>query len=31
MPDALLYELLYAPYFSKTKSDGIIVMNPYGV
>jgi len=31
MPDASLYELLYAPYFSKTESDGVIVMNPYGV
>jgi len=31
MPDASLYELLYATYFSKTGSDGVIVMNPYGV
>jgi glycosyltransferase involved in cell wall biosynthesis len=29
--DASLYELLYAPYLSKIESDGIIVMNPYGV
>ncbi len=30
-PDVSLYELLYAPYFSKAESDGVIVMNPYGV
>jgi UDP-glucuronate decarboxylase len=31
MPDASLYKLLYAPYFSITESDGVIVMNPYSV
>ena len=31
MLDASLYELLYEPYLSKIESEGIIVMNPYGV
>jgi glycosyltransferase involved in cell wall biosynthesis len=29
--DALLYELLYAPYISKIEGEGIIVMNPHAV
>jgi len=29
--DSFIYELLYAPYISKIRSNGVIVMNPHGV